>query len=321
MIFELPDTSTHEIAKTLSRLRESGTQVTTGRVLTLIVVARSDNDVQAITESTNEASREHPSRVIVLVVGSRAAEPKVDAEVRIGGDAGAAEMIIMHLSGPVAGNLQSVVTPLLLPDTPIVVWWPTDAPANPSTNAIGKIAQRRITDAMHGGGEALEDRVENYHPGDTDMTWARLTQWRGLVASSLDHPPHGEVVSARVEGPSTSVSVDLAAGWLAGRLQVPVTRVATNEPTVPCDEDGTPMLAVRRVEIERTTGTVIINIQDAHTLRVEITDSDVPPALVAIGRRSEADCLSEELRHMDPDMGYQHALAGLSQVKRVYEER
>ena len=317
MIFELPDTTTREIAKTLSRLRESGTQVTTGRVLTLIVVAKSDSDVETITESTNEASREHPSRVIILVVGSQEGKTKVDAEVRIGGDAGASEMIIIHLSGPVASNLQSVVTPLLLPDTPIVAWWPALAPANPSTNAIGKIAQRRITDALHGGDDSLADRVEHYHPGDTDMTWARLTQWRGLVASSLDHPPHGQILSARLEGPSTSVSVDLAAGWLASRLQVPVTRVATDAPTVPCDEDGTPLLAVQRLEIERTTGTIVVSIQDAHTLRVDLVNSDIPPALVAIGRRSESDCLSEELRHMDPDYGYQHALAGLSLVNRV----
>lgn len=321
MIFELPETTTNEIAKTLSRLRESGTQVTTGRVLTLIVVAKSDSDVDAITESTNEASREHPSRVIILVVGAKDAETRFDAEVRIGGDAGASEMIIIHLAGPVAGNLQSVVTPLLLPDTPIVAWWPTHAPADPSTNPIGKIAHRRITDALYGGEPALADRVESYHPGDTDMTWARLTQWRGLVAASLDHPPHGEVLSARVEGPSTSVSVDLAAGWLAGRLRVPVTRVALDEPTVPCDEDGTPLLAVNRVEIERTTGTIIVAIQDAHTLRVEMADSDMPPSLVAIGRRSESDCLSEELRHMEPDLGYQHALAGLSLVNRIDEEK
>lgn len=226
-------------------------------------------------------------------------------------------MIIIHLSGPVASNLQSVVTPLLLPDTPIVAWWPALAPADPSTNAIGKIAQRRITDALHGGDDSLADRVEHYHPGDTDMTWARLTQWRGLVASSLDHPPHGQILSARLEGPSTSVSVDLAAGWLASRLQVPVTRVATDAPTVPCDEDGTPLLAVQRLEIERTTGTIVVSIQDAHTLRVDLVNSDIPPALVAIGRRSESDCLSEELRHMDPDYGYQHALAGLSLVNRV----
>lgn len=319
MIFELPDTTTHEIAKTLSRIRESGTQVTTGRVLTLIVVAKSDSDVEAITESTNEASREHPSRVLILVVGSRDAATKVDAEVRIGGDAGASEMIIIHLAGPVAANLQSVVTPLLLPDTPIVAWWPTHSPTDPSTSSIGQIAQRRITDALHNGEQSLADRVRHYHPGDTDMTWARLTQWRGLVASSLDHPPHGDVLSAHIEGPSTSVSVDLAAGWLASRLRVPVTRVATDAPTVPCDEDGRPLLAVQRLEIERTTGTVVVSVQDAHTLRVEMTDGDIPPSLVAIGRRSESDCLSEELRHMDPDHGYQHALAGLPLVNRINE--
>lgn len=317
MIFELPDTTTHEIAKTLSKIRESGTQVTTGRVLTLIVVARSDSDVASITESTNEASREHPSRVIILVVGSTDSEPKVDAEVRIGGDAGASEMIIIHLDGPVAGNLQSVVTPLLLPDTPIVAWWPTEAPADPSTDPIGRIAQRRITDALHDEDKALANRVEHYHPGDTDMTWARITQWRGLVASALDHPPHGEITSVQLTGSSSSISVDLAAGWLARLLQVPVTRIGTDSPTVPCDEEGTPLLSVQELEIRRTTGRILIKVEDAHTISISMPDNDGGRALVAIGRRSESDCLSEELRHMDADLGYQHALAGLSSVTRV----
>lgn len=317
MIFELPDTTTHQISKTLSRLRESGTQVTTGRVLTLIVVTNSESDVAAITESTNEASREHPSRVLILVVGDKAAETKVDAEVRIGGDAGASEMIIIHLNGPVADNLQSVVTPLLLPDTPIVAWWPGQSPEDPSKDPIGKIAHRRITDALYDRETALQDRIENYRPGDTDMTWARITQWRGLVASSLDHPPHGEVTAVRVRGSSTSTSVDLAAGWLARRLNVPVIRECTDSPTVACDEAGTPLLSVERLEIERATGSIVISIQDAHTLRVEMPEKGAAPALVAIGRRSEADCLAEELRHMDPDLGYQHALSGLSSVNRI----
>lgn len=316
MIFELPDTTTQEISKTLTRIRESGAQVTTGRVLTLIVVTDSESDVAAITESTNEASREHPSRVIILVRGAKDAEAKVDAEVRIGGDAGASEMIIIHLNGPVADKLQYVVTPLLLPDTPIVAWWPGESPEDPSKDPIGKIAHRRITDALYDHDEALSDRVENYQPGDTDMTWARLTQWRGLVASALDHPPHTEITSVRLTGSGGSISVDLAAGWLARRLNVPVIREATDSPTVPVDEFGSPLLAIQRLEITRSEGSIVVSVKDAHTIQVEMPHSGNAPSLVAIGRRSESDCLSEELRHMDPDLGYQHALAGLASVTR-----
>ena len=41
-----------------------------------------------------------------------------------------------------------MVMPLLLPDAPVVAWWPGEAPAVPSTDAIGRLAQRRITDAL-----------------------------------------------------------------------------------------------------------------------------------------------------------------------------
>lgn len=262
MIFELPDTTTQQISKTLTRLRESGTQVTTGRVLTLIVVTDSESDVAAVTESTNEASREHPSRVIILVVGDKTAENKVDAEVRIGGDAGASEMIIMHLNGPVADKLQYVVTPLLLPDTPIVAWWPGESPKNPSQDPIGRIAQRRITDALYDRDDALEDRVENYHPGDTDMTWARLTQWRGLVASSLDHPPHSEITSVRLTGASDSTSVDLAAGWLARLAQANQVIVVTHLPQVAAYADTHLHVAKDVSDTSVTSGVITLSKEE-----------------------------------------------------------
>ena len=149
MIIKLSDTNTREIAKQLVSVRDSGGQVTTGRVLTLIVVASEDDDLESIIKATHDASREHPSRVLIMVAGDPQGEPRVDAEIRFGGDAGASEIILMALHGEVAKHMEAVVTPLLLPDTPIVAWWPSQAPVNPAQDPIGHIAQRRITDALH----------------------------------------------------------------------------------------------------------------------------------------------------------------------------
>lgn len=311
MIFELPDSNTREIAKTLVRIRDTGGQVTTSRVLSLIVIAHQEDDVEAVIRATNEASREHPSRVIVLIQGDESAEPsRIDAEVRIGGDAGASEVILINLDGKVSKNLVHVVTPLLLPDTPIVAWWPYSAPVDPASDPMGQIAQRRITDCFFDVHEdALYHRKNHYVPGDSDIAWARLTPWRGVVASALDQPPHEMVQEVRVAGPVGSPSVDLAAGWLMDRLGVPVSRLVDPQAEA-CDADSIP---VSRIELDRPSGTVVLEVlPDQQTLAVSFPGKE--PALVAISRRTTADCLAEELRHLDPDVAYQRALLGLAHV-------
>src|SRR5690606_29157527 len=120
----------------------------------------------------------------------------------------------------------SVMVPFLLPDAPIVVWWPADCPDDPVNDRIGRMAQRRITDAARAKNpvKALQQRAANYGPGDTDLAWSRVTLWRGLLAAALDEPPYEPVLRASVNGGADSPSTDLLAGWLALRLDCPVTR-------------------------------------------------------------------------------------------------
>ena len=61
---------------------------------------------------------------------------------------------MLRLHGELASHAYSVVLPLLLPDAPVVVWWPDDAPEHPSEDKLGTLAQRRITDAA-----AAEDPI------------------------------------------------------------------------------------------------------------------------------------------------------------------
>ena len=195
--------------------------------MTLIVVVNADDEVDAVLDSVRDASHEHPSRVLVVITGARDAEPLLNAELRVGGEAGASEIVVMHLFGPLADNAESVVTPLLLPDTPIVVWWPSAAPQEPSKTPIGELGQRRITHAEAKGD--LRHLSSGYAPGDTDMAWGEITQWRGIVASSLDRLPHEAVKSVEICGPEDCLSVDLAAAWLLDRLAVPVKRLVSDE--------------------------------------------------------------------------------------------
>lgn len=351
MIIELPDTTTSAISKKLVSIREAGGEVTTGRVLTLIVVASINDDMESVITAANDASREHPSRVLVVltdpeadntagghqeqaqlearsIAGERAADDpgfvsaapvstsgRVDAQIRVGGDAGASEVVVMTLYGAVAGHVESVVTPLLLPDTPIVAWWPVTPPPVPAEDPIGRIASRRITDSLEDSTpDGLYLRRTSYTPGDSDLAWSRITQWRGILASALDQPPFDPIVGATITGPEDDPSVDIAAGWLADRLGMNVTRLSSGSPKIPVDSKSRPMLGIEKVEVHRASGDVVMETLTAHTVRIT-RDGSEHENLVALTRRSTADCLAEELRHLDPDVVYGKALRGLSRVR------
>ena len=313
MIITLNNTTTKEIGATLLAEQDNHS-LATGRVLTLIVLARADDDIEAILTPVRDASHEHPARVLVMLTDTSRTESRLDARLIVGRDSGASELVVMKLSGEMAEHPASVVTPLLLPDTPIVASWPTTAPTRPSKHPIGKIAQRRVTNARHNvSGNALLRLSSGYSPGDSDMMWSRITNWRGIVASALDRYPHEDVSSALVCGPADNPSVDIAAGWLADRLGVPVERrveekIANSDEEIDVDE----IFPIRKVVLERKSGPIIIRVQDPQTVRLSVPGS--PDALVAMSVRSDADCLAEELRHLDADRAYAAALSGLGSV-------
>lgn len=308
MNITLSDTDTRDVARELVRIREDRGIVATGRVLTLIVLAQHDDDLDTIIATARSVSREHPARVLILVTGEREAENRLDVELLLGGDAGAAEIVVMHMDGQLGEHPASIVTPLLLPDTPVVSWWPFRAPKVPSASMIGELSQRRITDARQGEPlHTIFTRRSSYAPGDSDLAWSRLTAWRGVLASTLDRPPFENITEACVEG-SVDPSVDLAAGWLADRLGCPVTRVIE-------DADDDSPATVLKVTLFRGTADVVLEVLDSTSALVTIGDR--PPFPVALFQRSTTECLAEELRHLDPDIAYARALRGLGRVRRV----
>ena len=151
MIVELPATSTNAINKKLDELREQVGAVNLGRVLTLVIAPDSDALLEESIEAAIAAGHEHPSRVIVVMNGDAdAAKARLDAQLRVGTASGAGEVVVLRLSGPLAGHCSSVVVPFLLPDIPVVAWWPDIAPAVPAQDQLGQLAIRRITDATNG---------------------------------------------------------------------------------------------------------------------------------------------------------------------------
>jgi glucose-6-phosphate dehydrogenase assembly protein OpcA len=301
MIVDLPGTSTTAINKKLDELRERVGAVTMGRVLTLIIAPETDALAEESVAAANAASQEHPSRVIVVMTGDAAAtDAGLDAQLRVFGDAGAGEVLVLRLSGPLAAHADSVVLPFLLPDIPVVAWWPETAPAAPAHDPLGRLALRRITDATNGADplSSITSRLRGYTPGDTDLAWSRITYWRALLASALDEPPYEPVTSVLVSGLKTEPALDILAGWLASRIDGPVRRA----------------VGELKVELVRATETVTLS-RPQHGVTATLSRTARPDALVPLPRRDVRECLAEDLRRLDPDQIYSAALRGIDHVQ------
>ncbi|MBX7432945.1 glucose-6-phosphate dehydrogenase assembly protein OpcA [Mycobacterium sp. Y57] len=300
MIVELPDTSASEINKKIIGLREEGGALTLGRVLTLVIAPDTEEALQSAVDAAVFASREHPCRVIAaLPVDGDAPKSRLDAELRVGHDAGAGEVVVLRLHGELAGHPASVVLPFLLPDTPVVAWWPTTAPEVPARDPLGRLAIRRITNATNATDPlaAIKSRLAGYSPGDTDVAWSRITYWRALLASAIDEPPYEPIESAVVSGLKSEPSLDVLAGWLASRIDGPVTRT----------------VGTLKVELHRAVDSVTLSRpQDGVTATLSRTSR--PVALVPLARRDVPECLAEEMRRLDADEIYHEALAGIGKV-------
>jgi len=90
------DTTGSAVVKELAAQRRTGGAVLSGVALTLVVVA-DEGRVAEAEEAATAASEQHPSRLLVVVRRQiDAPQPRLDAEVLIGGRLGPGEAVVMR---------------------------------------------------------------------------------------------------------------------------------------------------------------------------------------------------------------------------------
>lgn len=292
MIINLQDTNSAKISSALLRARRTSGSPAQGMVLTMIIVCDEGEYAEA-QEASMLAGREHPSRILLVVTGN-GKTASLDAEVHIG-EGTPGEVIVIRMRGAVAAHPVSVVRPLLLPDSPVVIWWPGKSPANLADDELAQLAMRRLTDASAAARPltALKTRARNYVPGDTDLSWTRLTPWRALLAAALDQYP-AKIKSALVEAEKGNPSADLMAAWLESRLKISVTRRPSEGP------------GITAVRLTTAAGDIAVTRPDG--LLASYAVPGQPERLVALKRRTSTELISEELRRMDADDVFDKAL-------------
>lgn len=297
MIIKIPDTNATGIHMALVKARHS-TGAASSMVFTMIVVSTTKN-YEAALEACRDAGREHPSRIILVSPGDADAA-RVDGEIRLGEEM-PGEIISLRFHGELIEHRASVVLPLLLPDSPVVAWWPAGAPAKLGEDQLGKLAIRRITDAMGASDPlaAIERRARNYSPGDTDLIWTRLTPWRALLTAAVDQYP-SPISAVQVSSAANNPAALLLAAWLEDRLGVEVERT-----------EGKKGVGITGVTLTTDNGDITISREDGKM--ATFTAPGLPHRQVALRRREINALLTEELRRLDVDDVFASAMGTLVQ--------
>jgi glucose-6-phosphate dehydrogenase assembly protein OpcA len=107
----------------------------------------------------------------------------------------------------------------------------------------------------------------------------------------LDQPPYDKVIGAEIIGANDSPSIDLLAAWLELKLGINVKIVRTTP--------AKSVNIIKSIKLIRKSGTLEIN-RDVLDKAVLVQPSQ-PTREISLPRRSLRDCLSEDLRRLDPD--------------------
>ena len=297
-MIELTDTNSAGIAAEFVRARTRAGSPAMGMVMTLVIVAEEEAAEDAM-RAARTASHEHPARVLGVILGDARGHGVVNAQVGAG-SGWTGETALIRLRGEVVKHPESVVLPLLLPDSPVAIWWPADPPSDPAGDPLGALAQRRITDAASASRNrtrAIHAQCKVYAKGNTDLAWTRLTPWRALLAASLDQLQL-KVTSAAITSERISPSADLLGAWLADRLKVKVERSVSSGP------------GITEVVLETKEGPIRISRPDGKL--ATFTSPGSPDRPIALKRRELPELLAEELRRLDEDDIYAATVRALT---------
>jgi glucose-6-phosphate dehydrogenase assembly protein OpcA len=297
----------------LDRMRH-GEQRTATRtsVVNLVVVATDDDEERRAREATLRLGNRHPGRtVVVRCADPDRADSRIDAHVVLQGSEAEGvdiwwEEVRLHVTGPAARHLDSLVEPLTLPDIPTAVWFVGRLP-QPGDPLLGA-ADIVLVDTKEAPTEfaAVAELVRRYPV--VDLTWIRLQPWRRLLASLFDgavyRPFVRNVATAEVAGKAGPRR--LLGGWLAERLDLLPAAI-----TLPEDRHVSIALAA---SVHGRAGTFTVARRPGErVVRASAVVDDGPSHedVLSLPDESLPWSLGEALTHLGRDRGYERALQSL----------
>jgi glucose-6-phosphate dehydrogenase assembly protein OpcA len=225
---------------------EDDVAVLRARVANLLVFVANAELLDEAHEMMLELTTIHPSRVLMML-GART-EPDLDIEMsvesfcetdkRTGAKRLCCEEVTLKAQGSFVAELPSAALPLLVSDISTFLWWRDVAQTTDKVfSSLLRATDRLVIDSAEFE-DTQRDLVEvnnlfagghSLRVGISDLNWARLTFWRGLLADFYDVPAYQvwleNIDRVRIDyvGPERAPETIapqalLIAGWLASRL-------------------------------------------------------------------------------------------------------
>ena len=284
-------------------------------VINLVVIARTWELADRGAATIQALTGRHPSRTIVVQSADPDGPSWIDARVeahcilpRADAPETCAETIHLTAGGEAGRHLSAIVTPLIIHDLPVAIWWPGEPPfaTRPAQDLLAG-ADRLIVDGSTWGGDGLTRLREMAQLLDTsrlavsDFALVRQSRWREAIASIFDDPDflpylrslrriavtyatHDETGAP---GSTNLVKPVYHVGWLASRLglhvRTPLHPVADRGHATPATRGRTgpgarpilgrgmaATLSDGRTEIAVVVRPVVSPVPAGTTLRVEL---------------------------------------------------
>ena len=224
-------------------------------VMNLVVIARQLEAAMRCAATIQALTGRHPSRTIVVQSADPDGPSWIDAHIeahcimpREDAPETCAETIHLKVGGEAGRHLTAIVTPLIVHDLPVTVWWPGEPPfATRAASDLLTAADRLVVDGSTWSGDGLERlremamSVSTERLAVSDFAMLRQARWREAIAAIFDDPDflpylrsirriavtYGTHDETGAHGSTNLVKPVYHVAWLASRLGLTVVRPLT----------------------------------------------------------------------------------------------
>ena len=171
-------------------------------VMNLVVIAGRGEVGERAASIVEGLAGRHPSRTLLVVPADPDGPPWLDAQVQAHcvlpsatAPETCSELVYLTCGGESAQHMAGLVTPLLIHDLPVTVWWPNEPrfESGASTELLS-LADRILVDGSGWSGDGLERLAtltalpHRYDVEVGDFALLRQARWREAIASTFDRP-------------------------------------------------------------------------------------------------------------------------------------
>jgi glucose-6-phosphate dehydrogenase assembly protein OpcA len=310
----------HELWDQLGREQTSSGGVLRACAMTLLVIAGDEADADQVRRTLGVLMHDHPSRAILLRVGTEPSGAAGDSPGKInemsarvfaecwmpfsGNQQICAEGIEITAGAAQLTDAARLLVPLIVPDLPVVLWCRGTPTFSPRTfEPLFRLAGKVIFDSSF----AAEPRaaiaaVQALHAGGlrvADLAWTRLTGWRELIANGCEDAvvAPGDVSSVKIQfgGAAPSAMVMYFTAWIEQAL--PSARVTAGP------APGEPGL--RSVTLSGAGSEITISLTDFSSVEVRTAGRGCRSLLPPV---SDDALMREELSILEGDSVFDRVL-------------